>query len=149
MYGSTSKMGNIVCRLRSIATHRDHFIRRPSVCLSVCHTFLSHFPKLCFAGDACILRNAATIFEYMYRVNGLSINFPQPVAFIDYNLSSCQCSTTQSECESFGASLMILLPYTRRHSICRALSEPSRCNIPTTAILHCGIAICALCTIVR
>ena len=30
--------------------------------LSVCHTFLSHFPKLCFTGDTCILRNAATIF---------------------------------------------------------------------------------------
>ena len=30
-----------LCRLRSIATHRDHFVRRlsvrPSVCLSVCH----------------------------------------------------------------------------------------------------------------
>ena len=33
-----------------------------SVFLSVCHTFLSHFPKLCFAGDTCIPRNAATIF---------------------------------------------------------------------------------------
>ena len=40
-----------LCRLRSIATHRDHFVRR-----------LSHFPKLCFAGDTCIPRNAATIF---------------------------------------------------------------------------------------
>ena len=25
---------------------------------------LSHFPKLCFAGDTCIPRNAATIFYY-------------------------------------------------------------------------------------
>ena len=48
------------CRLQSIATHRDHFVSRPSVLPSVCHT--SHFPKLCFAGDTCILRNAATIF---------------------------------------------------------------------------------------
>ena len=24
-----------LCRLRSIATHRDHFVRRPSVCLSI------------------------------------------------------------------------------------------------------------------
>ena len=39
---------NFLCRLRSIAAHRDHFVRRlsvrPSVCLSVClsgsHTFL-------------------------------------------------------------------------------------------------------------
>ena len=37
-----------LCRLRSIATHRDHFVRRPSVCLSVrlshfvCHTFQSY-----------------------------------------------------------------------------------------------------------
>ena len=31
-----------LCRLRSIATHRDHFVRRPgclSVCPSVCHSF--------------------------------------------------------------------------------------------------------------
>ena len=43
---------NFVCRLRSIATHRDHFVRRlsvrpsvcPSVCLSVCLSVrLSHF----------------------------------------------------------------------------------------------------------
>ena len=35
-----------LCRLRSIATHRDHFVRRPSVCLSVCpsvcHIFQSY-----------------------------------------------------------------------------------------------------------
>ena len=43
-----------MCRLRSIATHRDHFVHRLSV-------RLSHFPKLCFAGDTCIPRNAATI----------------------------------------------------------------------------------------
>ena len=56
-----------LCRLRSIATHMDHFVRRPSVCPSVrpsvCLSVrLSHFPKLCFAGDTCIPRNAATIF---------------------------------------------------------------------------------------
>ena len=28
----------LLCRLRSIATHKDHFVRRPSVCPSVCHT---------------------------------------------------------------------------------------------------------------
>ena len=43
---------NFLCRLRSIVTHRDHFVRRPfvrpSVCLSVrlshvtCHTFQSY-----------------------------------------------------------------------------------------------------------
>ena len=32
----------LLCRLRSIATHRDHFVRRPSVCPSVCHTFQSY-----------------------------------------------------------------------------------------------------------
>ena len=35
-----------LCRLRSIATHRDHFVRRLSVrlsiCRSVCHTFQSY-----------------------------------------------------------------------------------------------------------
>ena len=51
-----------LCRLRSMATHRDHFVCRPSVCLSVFHTFLSHFPELCFAGDTCIPWNAATLF---------------------------------------------------------------------------------------
>ena len=55
-----------LCRLRSIATHRDHFVRRPSVCLSV---RLSVCPsvtpaELCFAGDTCIPRNAATILYY-------------------------------------------------------------------------------------
>ena len=49
-----------LCRLRSIVTHRDHFVRRLSVCLS---DRLSHFPKLCFAGDTCIPRNFATIFK--------------------------------------------------------------------------------------
>ena len=40
------KLRQFLCRLRSIATHRDHFVRRPSVCLSVCpsvcHTFQSY-----------------------------------------------------------------------------------------------------------
>ena len=63
-----------LCRLLSIAAQRDHFVRRLSVrlsvCLSVCHTFyvvtLSYksdpYVTLCFAGDTCIPRNAATIF---------------------------------------------------------------------------------------
>ena len=38
------------CRLRSIAAHRDHFVRRLS----------GSCAKLCFAGDTCIPRNAAT-----------------------------------------------------------------------------------------
>ena len=29
-----------LCRLRSIAAHRDHFVGRLSVCLSGSHTFL-------------------------------------------------------------------------------------------------------------
>ena len=41
--------------LLSIATHRDHFVRRLYVCLSVCHT-----RKDIFAGNTCIPRNAAT-----------------------------------------------------------------------------------------
>ena len=54
-----------LCCLRSIATHRDHFVRRLSVRLSVC---LSVCPsvtltELCFAGNTCIPRNAATIFN--------------------------------------------------------------------------------------
>ena len=64
-----------------IATHGDHFVRRPSVrpslCPSVtCHT--SHFPKLCFAGDTCIPRNAATIFHCM------SLTFRKGVYFKSY-----------------------------------------------------------------
>ena len=66
IFSKKTRKSLFLCRLRSIATHRDHFVRRlsicSSVCLSVCHTFLSQFPKLCFAGDPCIPRNAATIF---------------------------------------------------------------------------------------
>ena len=40
---------------------------RPSVTL-FCHTFLSHFLKLYFAGDTCIPRNAATIFSYIGEI---------------------------------------------------------------------------------
>ena len=63
-------MPNFLCRLRSIATHRDHFVRRLSVCPSVCLSIrLSVRPsvtlaELCFACDTCIPRNAATIFGY-------------------------------------------------------------------------------------
>ena len=45
--------------MRSIATHRDHFVRRLSVRLSVCPSVT--LAELCFAGDTCIPRNAATI----------------------------------------------------------------------------------------
>ena len=56
-----------LCRLRSIAKHRDHFVRRLSVCLSVLPSIrlsvrLSHFCHTFQAGDTCIPRNAATIF---------------------------------------------------------------------------------------
>ena len=42
---SSSDLSNqFLCRLRSIAAHRDHFVRRLSVCACVClsdsHTFL-------------------------------------------------------------------------------------------------------------
>ena len=49
-----------LCRLRSIVTHRDHFVRRLSVRLSVCPSVT--LAELCFAGDTCIPRNAVTIF---------------------------------------------------------------------------------------
>ena len=32
----TERQGLLLCRLRSIAAHRDHFVQRLSVCLSVC-----------------------------------------------------------------------------------------------------------------
>ena len=53
---------SFLCRLRSIATHRGSLCPssvRPSICLSVRP---SHFQKLCFTGNTCIPRNAATIF---------------------------------------------------------------------------------------
>ena len=53
---------SFLCRLRSMATHRDHFVRRLSV-------RLSHFPELCFAGDTCIPRNAATIFVQSTKID--------------------------------------------------------------------------------
>ena len=41
--------GWFLCCLGSIATHRDHFVRRlsvrPSVCLSVCHTRIAMFRR--------------------------------------------------------------------------------------------------------
>ena len=53
-----------LCRLRSIATHRDHFVRRLSVRLSV---RLSHFSvtlsKAMFAGDTCILGTLPLFFK--------------------------------------------------------------------------------------
>ena len=71
-----------LCRLRSIATHRDHFVRRLSV---------RHFPKLCFVGDTCIPRNAATIFKewsdtrtfsYTYAVAGETTRSPVDISII-------------------------------------------------------------------
>ena len=54
----------ILCHLRSIAAHRDHFVRRLSVCVSVCLSVCPCFCPvvLCFAGDTCIPRNGATMF---------------------------------------------------------------------------------------
>ena len=56
----------VLCRLRSIAAHRDHFVRRLSVCSLVCLvvTLLTVVTHCCFAGDTCIPRNVATMFEY-------------------------------------------------------------------------------------
>ena len=60
-----------LCRLRSIATHRDHFVRRlsvclsvrlcpsvsvrPSVCLSVCHTRIAMFRRRHMHSSECCL----------------------------------------------------------------------------------------------
>ena len=63
-----SMLQRFLCRLRSIATHRDHFVRRLSVRLSVCPSVT--LPKLCFAGDTCIPRDAATIFIVTYAFFG-------------------------------------------------------------------------------
>ena len=57
---SLNMTSRFLCRLRSLATHRDHFVRRLSVRLSVC-PFVT-LTELCYAGDTCIPRNAATIF---------------------------------------------------------------------------------------
>ena len=52
-----------LCRLRSIAAHRDNIDRRLSVRLPVClsgsHTFLV-VPYSCFVSETCIPWNAAT-----------------------------------------------------------------------------------------
>ena len=61
-------ISHFLCRLRSIATHRDHFVRRLSVPLSVClsvrlshshsyvsqatHAFLGMLPLFCLSGFA-------------------------------------------------------------------------------------------------
>ena len=72
-----------LCRLGSIATHRDHFVRRPSVCPSACHTLLSHFPKLCFAGDTCIPRNAATSFAGSLSFMGIGMRILRTIVVHD------------------------------------------------------------------
>ena len=88
-----------LCPLQSIATHRDRFVRRLSVCPSVCHTFLSYFPRLCFAGDTSIPWNAATIFFVMFGPLGTLYHPILAVAQAwgqgnDYNkMSSSQCVT--------------------------------------------------------
>ena len=56
---------SFLCRLRSIAAHRDHFVRhrsvRPSFCLSGSHTFL--VVMHCYISQTtCIPTNAAPIF---------------------------------------------------------------------------------------
>ena len=55
-----------LCRLQSKVAHRDHFVRRLSVGLS--HFYVvtlsdksDPYVPLCFAGNTCIPRNAATI----------------------------------------------------------------------------------------
>ena len=48
----TIQIRTFLCRLRSIATHRDHFVRRLSVCPSVtlfCHTFQSYVSQVTHA----------------------------------------------------------------------------------------------------
>ena len=88
-----------LCRLRSIATHRDHFVC-PSLsvrhCLSVCHTFLSLFPKLCFAGNAFIPRNAATILNislhfltvrYWAFIFGICVSYVHTFPMVPYILN--------------------------------------------------------------
>ena len=72
------------CRLRSIATHRDHFVRRLSVRPSVCPSVT--LAELCFAGDTCILRNATTIFEcmvsYIIYLHALFTRYGQHTLFL-------------------------------------------------------------------
>ena len=64
----TLKFGIYFCvACEVIGTHRDHFVHRLSVCPSVCPSVMSvhnsvTLAELCFAGDTCIPRNAATIF---------------------------------------------------------------------------------------
>ena len=63
--------------MRSIAAHRDHFVRRlyvrPSVCLSGSQTFLVVTHR-CFAGDTCIPRNAATMLSLLNSTVGRFCN---------------------------------------------------------------------------
>ena len=52
---------DFLCRLRSIATHRDRFVRRPSVCPSVCHTPIAMFRRRHMHSSECC--------HYFYLVN--------------------------------------------------------------------------------
>ena len=86
MINSGKSQVTFLCRLRSIATHRDHFVRWPSV-------RLSHFPKLCFAGDTCIPRNAATIF----------CNY--------HHLSLCFIKNIQNKCKYYEVKRFLILSH--------------------------------------
>ena len=130
---------HFLCRLRSIATHRDHSARRLSVCPSVC---LSHFPKLCFAGDTCIPRNAATIFHVdLMGGHYLHINI-----FKDRSYFSCmQCVPLVIYCGchtnlywSYVLTERFSIPYNKRpkgphivhlSTICHLFEESAKANI--------------------
>ena len=81
----------LLCRLRSIAAHRDHFVRHlsvcPSICLSVClsgsHTFLVVTHSYAFAG---IPRNAATMFHELLPFTKILFSWRFFVMFRDIDL---------------------------------------------------------------
>ena len=79
---------------------------RPSIRLSVRPSVtlrLSHFPKLCFAGDTCIPRNAATIFLCLNNLGICFVILRKPYSF---------CLT---------------ISYYRVHVVVCALTGPDRC----------------------
>ena len=103
-----------LCRLQSLATHRDHFVRRPSVCLSVslsvCHTSSVTLSKAMFhrrlmhSSECCHYFVWVLPAKHIHFLWPLSV-FVRPAGCVPVN-PYCQ-SITWGICNSGGSNFML------------------------------------------